>query len=237
VEVLMPSKILGLSWGAVVVALLLLAGGVVLIGLARISAPLSARPDTNLVPDQGKGSKLVLGSGMTVEGTPNVVFYLSRNCVRSLEAKLSSDSYECGAVKNILVVDGATASGRWLFEGVDQTLEIFDSRWRDGGQAGSTGRVESGLWFGVREGDGDNTNIRADARKKLTLAVYAYAERKIHTIAADVDAVRGVHQIDDHRMVVIYERGGKTVAGTVSTTDFSTIASNELPRLAAGGAR
>ena len=173
---------------------------------------------------------------MTVEGTANVVFYLARSCVRSLEAKLSSDSYECGAVKNILVVGGATASGQWLFEGADQTIEIFGSRWRDGGQAGSTGHVETGLWFGVREGEADNTTTRADVRKKLTLAVYPYAERKIHAIAADVDAVRGVHQIDDHRVVVIYEAGGKTIAGTVSTTDFSTIASNELPRLAIGGA-
>ena len=81
--------------------------------------------------------------------------------------------------------------------------------------------TETGLWFGVREGEADNTTTRADVRKKLTLAVYSYAERKIHTIAADVDAVRGVHQIDDHRVVVIYEAGGKTIAGTVSTTDFS----------------
>lgn len=229
----MPNRIFGLSWGAALVVLLMIVGAVVLIGLARIVEPRSAKPDNNLVQDQGASRKLVLGSGTPVEGTPYVVFYLSRSYERSLEAKLSSGYYDGGAVKNILVVDGTTATGQWLFEGVNQTIEIFASVWRDFGSDGVARRqIGTGLWFAVKDDSADQTG--ADARKKLTLAVFAFAEHKIHTIATDVDTVRGVHQIEDGKMLVIYEANGKTVAATISTTDFSTLVSSPLPQLSIG---
>src|SRR5689334_16623032 len=135
-EELMPTRIFGLSWGAALVVLLMIVGGVVLIGLARIVEPRSAKPETNLVQDQGKPSKLVLGSGTAVDGTPYVVYYLSRSCERSLEAKFNSGSYECGQVKNIMVVDGTTATGQWLFDGANHTIDLFNEQWRGRGSDG-----------------------------------------------------------------------------------------------------
>lgn len=227
----MPTRIFGLSWGAAVVILLMIIGGVLLIGLARIVEPDASKPDTNLIADQGKPSKLVLSGGTNIDGTPYVVFYLSRSYERSFEAKFSSNSYHGGQIKNVLVVDGTTATGQWLFEGTNQTIDVFETGWRGVGSEGIA-RRQVGLWVGVKE-DGPDTP-GSDARKKLTLAAFAFADRKIHTIATEVDDVRGVHRIEDGKMLIVYEASGKTIAATISTTDFSTLVSSTLPQLTIG---
>ena len=195
-------------------------------------------PDTNLVgttPGAAKPPTLVLGGPRSIKGTAFLAFSLiERNEEgRGSFGSGSFGSAEGGTVRNVLLVDGASAQGHWLFDGTNKVIASYDPETQWFPQLSANGTIASqpadqrGLWFGVREDSKPETT---------TLLVYAVGEGKFHTIASGIDVIRAVQQVDQAKALVVYEAGEKTIATTVSLTDFSTMASNELPRLAAGGA-
>ena len=222
-----------LAIAAAAIGALLIAAGMGVGTLVWLLVPHHSAPDTNLVPDQGKSSNFVLGGGAPVEGTPYVAFYL----MSGYEAKFTSRLYDSGGIKNIMIVDGTTATGQWLFEGASQTIEVFDAH-ESAPLIEPNGlpqqRVQRALWLGVKDDGPDKPG--ADTHKTFSLVAFAFSDRKLHSIASGVDAVRGVHQVDDGKALIVYEAGGKTIAATVSTTDFSTLVSAPLPQLSTGPA-
>jgi hypothetical protein len=194
--------------------------------------PLVPTTDTNLVSGVGEEAQPAsyrLSFSRAIPGTRFLVFHLTRtNGERVFSIK---GSYEEQEVVNILLVDGATAKGKWLFDGVNRRVGVIDPQGR-APRILPNGMPEqlpapTALWLVSRPG----LSAKVTEQAPTTLLVYSFRDDKLHAIATGIGDINAVQDVGDDTVLVVYEIGTKAMAMTVSKQTLSVTATNELPRL------
>jgi len=239
------SGIFGWIWRFNAVAIAVAASGAILVLLAMFGALAltfvqereTAEP-TGLVDRnaaQSENVNFVLGVPDAVEGTTLVVHQLNRTeSARRLNPMKSVYKYESDVV-NLLIVDDAAASGRWVFEGVGQAVysrtEIFDPATL-GAEPGKR-RVMAMLIHASLADTNKDGAVNGD--DDATVMVYNVADGKRYELLKGSISVISMRQAQDGRILVMYEEGKATMLASYDATAFQVLAKNEVPRLATEG--
>lgn len=176
-----------------------------------------------------------LGQATGVEGTQIVLHNLERIYVGAQALPIKSRyAFDSDAV-NVLLVDGQTASGRWLFDGVGQAVygrtHIFDPATLDD----FSKRVVVALLFSVFTAD-TNKDGTIDSRDDWALTAFTLKDGKRHVLHSGSGSLVSVRQTDDGNILTMYEEGQKTILASFAWDDFRLLGKSELPRLSTGAA-
>jgi len=173
-----------------------------------------------------------LGRAEAAEGTQVVIHTLDRtsSTPRAIPIK-SAYSYDSDVV-NLLVVDDATATGRWMFEGAGQALFgrtfIYDPATLDA-ERGQRRAIALLIEMSIADTNKDGiVDARDDER---TLMVYTMSDGTRVNLLKGPHVLISMRQTVDGRVLVMYEQGTKTILASYAAVDFRLLAQNELPRL------
>lgn len=222
-------------------ALVLALGAIFLIGMAGLSllgrrnwepapeghfapVPRGAEKDHTyrLSPlDLGFGEEVLFGLGRW-DGSPK-----SHGLLMTREVRLASESsrYNDPNTVNLLVVDGRTDTGHWLFHGYGRLVASEDIITK--GAAPNTVAVA----LVIRTIDAD-TDKDGEMTYKDRQSFYVYRRGTGYaTKLIDVDYVLSHEQVDDANFLLVYERGRTAYAATYSLPDFKLVSEKPLPEV------
>jgi hypothetical protein len=194
--------------------------------------------ETGLVEQNGQQPSNVsyaLGHAEEAEGTNIVIHTLDRRSSRPVIRFKSSYGYEADVV-NLLVVDDAAANGRWMFEGVGQTL-LARSFLYDPATVGAERGKRRATALLIEMSDADtNKDGAIDARDGTTVLIYKLSDGSRTQLLKGSLNLTSVRQADNGRVLIMYDEGEHTILASYDAVDFHLIARNELPRLSTAAA-
>lgn len=174
-----------------------------------------------------------LGAASGVEGTQIVLHNLERtySAARPLAIK-SSYSFDSDTV-NVLLVDGQSATGRWLFDGVGQAVygrtHVYDPATLDD----INKHTVVALLFNVFTAD-TNKDGAIDSQDDGALTAFTLKDSARHVLLSGPGSLISVRQTDDGNILAMYEEGQKTILARFASDDFRLLGKSELPRLTTG---
>lgn len=190
------------------------------------------RGETELVErgqDSAQEVKYALARGKEVEGTQYTLFELERYRVEATRRSFKPSYSDDTSTVNILLVDGRLATGRWMFEGVNQIVgvrdQIYDTASASAGKAKAVAMVVE-IRSAVTNKDGT-----IEAGDGFELIAHRFDTGARSTLLKGSVSVAFVGQTEGGAILVMYEEGKKTVVATFDVNDFRPLAKNELPRL------
>ncbi|MFM9886212.1 MAG: hypothetical protein ACKVQT_24555 [Burkholderiales bacterium] len=215
-------------------------GAIVVLGLLAVGFVSSWwgrgdwRHETGLV-ERGQSEpqkvKYALDRGTAVEGAAYMLHSLQRYTSEPNALPIKSSYLYDSRTVNLLLVDGAGAKGRWLFDGVRQVIGVKNKVF-DPANLGSIDpqRRATALIVEVFSTD-TNKDDEIDFGDDVSLFAYRFDTGARVELLKGPIAIVSVRQIDDGKIVVMYEVGEKTVVANFDGKDFRPLAKGELPRL------
>ncbi len=192
------------------------------------------RHETGLVDlgrNEAQKAKYGLDRGAAVEGTAYVLHSLQLYTSQPNPLPIKSSHLYGSRTVNLLLVDGANAKGRWLFDGVRQVIgvqnKVFDPATLGGD---NSQRRAVALIVEVFSAD-TNKDGEIDFGDDVALIAYRFDSGARVELLTGPLAIASVRQLDDGKIVVMYEVGEKTVVANFDARDFRPLARGELPRL------
>lgn len=175
-----------------------------------------------------------LDNGTGLSGTNKIMFTLDRvtHGTKSLALKRGPRDADQRETVNILLVDMEDASGRWLFEGVNQVVDrVREIHGEDAATDETSDPPVLGLLVAIKTAkpgsEGGN-----DQGWQWTYLVDRLNGMAPQTVLQDIETVRRVTQSDPESLFFVYERDGRTIAARYSIETLEPVAEHELPRLA-----
>lgn len=192
------------------------------------------RQETGLV-ERGRNEpqrvKYALDRGARVEGTAYMLHSLQRYTSEPNPLPIKSAYNYDSRTVNLLLVDGANAKGRWLFDGVQQVIGVKDKVFDPATLAGDDSQRRAVALIVEAVSADTNKDGEIDFGDDVALFAYRFDSGVRVELLTGPIAIASVRQLADGKIVVMYEVGEKTVVANFDGKDFRQLAKGELPRL------
>lgn len=216
-------------FNGVVVALMLLAAVVIAAvgGYRLLSEPDRARPARTIVnaaADSRGEPSWEFGHLLSVEGTSYVILPLETG--RNRARGYSSESV--GSTRNLLFIDSAGSTRRWLFPNNDYLIIDHTPLLENTGRA-VNGRVSALLYtLAKSDSDGDGRLTRGDA---LSVALSRPDGSGYREILDGLGNLLGHARVDRDTLLLVYQKQDVTYSVTLGLKDFSLNGGGPLPKV------
>jgi hypothetical protein len=216
-------------------------GAIVVLGLAVAGFVASwlgrgdwRRDETGLVEHgqtETQKVKYALDRGAVVEGTAYMLHSLQRYPTEPNRLPIKSSYHHDFRTVNLLLVDGANAKGRWLFDGVRQFIGVQNKVFDPATLGGDDSQRRAVALIVEAVSADTNKDGEIDFGDDVALIAHRFDSGARVELLTGPLAIASVRQLEDGKIVVMYEVGEKTVVANFDGRDFRPLAKGELPRL------